>query len=140
VPAGRAAKASFVGAKTVKGPSPFRVSTRPAAVTAETRVLKRSSEAAMSTIDFGAVVGSMVAASVGAIVGWGMAVGSAVAVACGAQAAKIRVKTSIPNKYFVFIVILSCLKFVYILYRYSSYFILVFQPVNMKSLSLRQHS
>jgi hypothetical protein len=118
----------------------LRVSTRPAAVTAETRVLKRSSEAAMSTIDFGASVGSMVAASVGAIVGWGMAVGSAVAVACGAQAAKRRVNTNIPNKNFVLIEILSCLKFVYILYRFSSYFIWISKDVNIKSLSLRQHS
>ena len=31
VPAGRAAKAASVGAKTVKGPGPFMVSTRPAA-------------------------------------------------------------------------------------------------------------
>ena len=37
---GRAAKASSVGAKTVNGPSPLSVSTRPASVTAVTRVVK----------------------------------------------------------------------------------------------------
>jgi hypothetical protein len=72
-------------------------------------------------MDFGAIVGSIV----GTVVGWGMAVGSAVAVAWGAQAAKTRVKTNIPNKNFVFIVNLSCLIFVYILYRFSQYFILI---------------
>src|SRR5208337_3146293 len=39
VPAGRRAKASLVGAKTVKGPAPSSVSTRPAAFTAATRVV-----------------------------------------------------------------------------------------------------
>src|SRR5690606_8763764 len=39
VPAGRAAKASLVGARTVKGPAPDRVSTRPAALTAATSVV-----------------------------------------------------------------------------------------------------
>src|ERR1700684_147458 len=39
VPAGSLSKASLVGAKTVKGPGPDRVSTRPAALTAATRVV-----------------------------------------------------------------------------------------------------
>ena len=44
------AKASLVGAKTVKGPAPARVSTRPAAVTAATNVLNLSSPTAISTM------------------------------------------------------------------------------------------
>ena len=44
------AKASLVGAKTVKGPAPARVSTRPAAVTAATSVLNLSSPTAISTM------------------------------------------------------------------------------------------
>jgi hypothetical protein len=39
-----------VGAKTVKGPGPFRVSTKFAAFTAVTRVEKPSVETAISTI------------------------------------------------------------------------------------------
>src|ERR1700722_20664794 len=39
VPAGSLLKAALVGAKTVKGPAPLRVSTRPAALTAATRVV-----------------------------------------------------------------------------------------------------
>src|SRR5208282_5926217 len=39
VPAGSLAKASLVGANTVKGPGPDSVSTRPAALTAATRVV-----------------------------------------------------------------------------------------------------
>src|SRR5690606_18389520 len=50
VPAGRAAKAAFVGAKTVKGPSPLSVSTNPAALTAATSVEKSGLPAAMSTM------------------------------------------------------------------------------------------
>mmetsp|Transcript_11879 Transcript_11879/g.26004 ORF Transcript_11879/g.26004 Transcript_11879/m.26004 type:complete len:250 (+) Transcript_11879:191-940(+) len=52
VPAGRAAKASLVGANTVKGPlpSPESTSTKSAAVTASTRVLNTSSPAAISTM------------------------------------------------------------------------------------------
>ena len=37
MPAGSLAKASLVGAKTVNGPGPLRVSTRPAALTAATK-------------------------------------------------------------------------------------------------------
>jgi hypothetical protein len=44
------AKASFVGAKTVNGPAPDRVSARPAAFTAATRVEKSGLAAAMSTM------------------------------------------------------------------------------------------
>jgi hypothetical protein len=50
VPAGSAAKASSVGAKTVKGPSPFSVSTSPAASTAATSVPKLPAPTAVSTI------------------------------------------------------------------------------------------
>jgi hypothetical protein len=39
VPGGNFAKAALVGAKTVKGPGPCRVSTRPAALTAATSVV-----------------------------------------------------------------------------------------------------
>ena len=39
VPSGKAANAASVGAKTVKGPSPDKVSTRPAAITAASNVL-----------------------------------------------------------------------------------------------------
>ena len=39
VPAGKAAKAALVGANTVNGPGPFKVSTKPAALTAATRVV-----------------------------------------------------------------------------------------------------
>src|SRR3954464_7828993 len=39
VPAGSLPKAALVGAKTVNGPAPERVSTRPAALTAATRVV-----------------------------------------------------------------------------------------------------
>ena len=50
-----AAKASFVGAKTVKGPGPPRVPASPAAVTAVTSVLKVSGmDTAVSTIDIAA--------------------------------------------------------------------------------------
>jgi hypothetical protein len=50
VPAGSAAKAASVGAKTVKGPLPLKVSTRPAALTAATNVLKLPAATAVSTI------------------------------------------------------------------------------------------
>ena len=39
VPAGSAVKAALTGANTVNGPMPFSVSTRPAALTAATRVV-----------------------------------------------------------------------------------------------------
>merc|ERR1719383_221106 len=48
--AGILAKASFVGAKTVKVPGPDRVSARPAAFTAANRVLNLSSPAAISAM------------------------------------------------------------------------------------------
>src|SRR3954451_922159 len=58
VPAGSLANASLVGAKTVYGPGPDRVSASPAAFTADTRVEKSGLPAAISTMVFaaGAVV------------------------------------------------------------------------------------
>src|SRR5690606_15413646 len=44
------AKASSVGAKTVNGPGPFKVSTSPAACTAVTKVLNDPADLAVSTI------------------------------------------------------------------------------------------
>src|SRR5580704_10790091 len=58
VPAGSLAKASLVGAKTVNGPGPSRVSTRPAAFTAATSVVWSCELSAFSTIFF---VGNMAA-------------------------------------------------------------------------------
>ena len=52
VPLGSLANASSVGAKTVKGPFPLRVSTRPAALTAATSVLKLPAPTAVSTMSF----------------------------------------------------------------------------------------
>src|SRR5271165_3753355 len=52
VPAGSLAKASSVGAKTVKGPLPFKVSTSPAAFTAATRVLNCPAPAATPKMVF----------------------------------------------------------------------------------------
>ena len=52
VPFGNLAKASSVGANTVNGPLPFKVSTKPAALTAATRVLKLPAATAVSTISF----------------------------------------------------------------------------------------
>ena len=50
VPAGSLAKASLVGAKTVKGPGELSVSTRPAALTAATRVVWIGELTAFSTM------------------------------------------------------------------------------------------
>ena len=50
VPSGNAANASSVGANTVNGPSPFKVSTRPAACTAATNVVKDPAPTAVSTM------------------------------------------------------------------------------------------
>jgi hypothetical protein len=44
VPAGNLAKAASVGAKTVKGPAPVRVLSKPQAVTAATMVIIRSKD------------------------------------------------------------------------------------------------
>src|SRR5579864_3424673 len=52
VPGGNAANASFVGAKTVNGPAPFSVSTRPAALTAATSVVWSAEFTALSTMSF----------------------------------------------------------------------------------------
>lgn len=50
VPAGSFAKASSVGAKTVKRPALFKVSTKPATVTAAVEVLNEPAAIAVSTI------------------------------------------------------------------------------------------
>ena len=50
VPDGSFEKASSLGAKTVKGPGLLRASTRPAALTAVTRVLNEPAETAVSTM------------------------------------------------------------------------------------------
>ena len=50
MPAGSLANAASVGANTVNGPLPLSVSTRPAAFTAATRVLKLPAATAVSTI------------------------------------------------------------------------------------------
>src|SRR5581483_2048603 len=52
VPAGSLLKASSVGANTVKGPLPFRVSARPAACSAAAKVLKVPAATAVSTMSF----------------------------------------------------------------------------------------
>ena len=52
VSAGIFAKASLVGAKTVKGPSPDKVSTKPAALTAANRVERAGVAMASSAIVF----------------------------------------------------------------------------------------
>src|SRR3954447_590387 len=52
VPAGSLAKASSVGANTVYGPAPLRVSTSPAAVAAVSRVLNEPAAVAVSTMSF----------------------------------------------------------------------------------------
>jgi hypothetical protein len=56
VPAGSFAKAESVGAKTVKGPGLFNVSTRFAAVTAVTSVSKLPAPTAVSTMSVGSRV------------------------------------------------------------------------------------
>jgi len=66
VPSGRAANASLVGAKTVKGPGELRVSTKSPATTAATKVLKLATDCASPTRFLGAgVVGASVGAGVG---------------------------------------------------------------------------
>src|SRR4030088_1821941 len=52
VPAGNCANASLVGAKTVNGPLLWSVSTRPAALTAATRVVWSAEFIALPTIVF----------------------------------------------------------------------------------------
>ena len=58
VPAGSLAKAASVGAKTVNGPGPWRVSTRPAAFTAATSVVWSFEAAAFSTMFLLAYIGA----------------------------------------------------------------------------------
>ena len=50
MPAGSFAKAALVGAKTVNGPGPDRVSTRPAAFTAVTSVDRSGTPTAVATM------------------------------------------------------------------------------------------
>ena len=50
MPSGNLANAASLGANTVKGPSLFSVSTRPAAFTAATRVVNSPAATAVSTI------------------------------------------------------------------------------------------
>merc|ERR1711962_1829223 len=52
VPSGSLAKASLVGAKTVKSPFPLRVGAKPAAFTAAKRVERAGVAAAVSAMDF----------------------------------------------------------------------------------------
>ena len=67
VPLGSLAKASSVGAKTVKGPALLRVSTRPAAPRAAARVVKLPAPTAVSTMSFiSAFLGAAAAAFLGA--------------------------------------------------------------------------
>ena len=75
MPAGSAAKASSVGAKTVNGPLPWSVSTRPAALAAASSVLKVPAPSAVATM-------SAIAASP---LGLGLALGAG-AVAAGVAA------------------------------------------------------
>ena len=87
MPAGSAAKAASVGANTVKGPLPWSVSTRPAALTAVSRVLNEPASVAVSTMSLvmaaadadGAVLGA-------AVVGAGVAAGAVVGAALGEAA------------------------------------------------------
>src|SRR4249920_2440789 len=75
VPAGSAANAASVGANTVKGPVPWSVSTRPAALTAVSKVLNEPASVAVWTTSLamaaadaeGAVLGAtaVVAAGLG---------------------------------------------------------------------------
>ena len=58
VPAGSASNAALVGAKTVKGPGVFKVSTRPAALTAATNVVWSFELTALSMMS---LLGSMAA-------------------------------------------------------------------------------
>ena len=55
--AGKAAKAAFVGAKTVKGPALLSVSTRPAAFTAATKVVCSLELTALSMMSLEAGIG-----------------------------------------------------------------------------------
>src|SRR4051794_38110234 len=93
VPAGSAAKAASVGAKTVKGPSPWSVPTSPAAVAAARRVLNDPASVAVATMSLamaavdadGAMLGAAAVAEAGAWVG--AAVGATLGVAALEQAA-----------------------------------------------------
>src|SRR5579864_2541787 len=57
VPAGSLANASLVGAKTVNGPAPLSVSTRPAAFTAATRVVWSAELTALSIMSLVGYIG-----------------------------------------------------------------------------------
>ena len=58
MPAGKAAKAALVGANTVNGPALFKVSTRPAALTAATRVVWSLELTALSMMSLEAIMGA----------------------------------------------------------------------------------
>ena len=58
MPAGRAAKAALIGANTVNGPGPFSVGTRPAALTAATRVVWSFELTALSTMSLLEYIGA----------------------------------------------------------------------------------
>eukprot|EP00900_Chrysochromulina_parva_P018519 jgi/Chrpa1/26669/Chrysochromulina_OHIO_Genome00008204-RA len=70
VPAGSLAKAASVGANTVKGPTLFMVSTRPAAPSAAARVLKAPAPPAVSTMS--AILGAAGAGAGAGAIGGGI--------------------------------------------------------------------
>src|SRR5664279_1818749 len=88
VPAGSAAKAASVGANTVKGPLPWSVSTRPAALTAVSRVLNEPASVAVSTMSLAMAAADAEGAMLGdaAAVAAGVAVGAVVGAALGEAA------------------------------------------------------
>ena len=67
-PLGRAANASLLGAKTVNGPLPERVSTRPPALSAATRVERSGVATARSTIDL--LAGFVISIQPKSVNGW----------------------------------------------------------------------
>src|SRR4249919_3649831 len=83
VPAGSAAKAASVGAKTVKGPLPWSVSTRPAALTAVSRVLNEPASVAVSTMSLAMASADADGAALGTAVDTGFGVDATVGAALG---------------------------------------------------------
>src|SRR6478752_2261364 len=90
VPAGSAAKAASVGAKTVNGPLPWSVSTRPAALTAARRVLNDPASVAVSTMSWAMASAEAEGATLGdaAVVAAGLGVDAPVGAALGDAAAE----------------------------------------------------
>ena len=87
-PAGSSAKAALVGANTVKGPAPFSVSTRPAALTAATRVVWSFELTALATI---VLLGYMAAPpTIGLDMDMAKAAGEAVRPAAMTAASRVR--------------------------------------------------